>query len=415
MLVFGCGDAAMPAGGAGTGEVSQTGPQGSAGTMVEATGTTEVDDPGSTATSDGTQTGTGTDGVDPPLPPEVPNACDAPTVTLGPTLSAATDQWVDGLALAWTGSVGALVYAESTGKSTWDVKLQRLDGSGDTVSTPIALGDATLSEGRLGEVPRPVVSLTSSGATFVACHGGADGGGSIACSVVDEDGAVTPGIATAGRGPAVAAGPAGLGLVYLNGGDYLSQRLGADAAPVGEPHLVLSSTPELDITPRLAATAVDYVAYADVTFPRFDTMFEEREGEAASWLSSLPIVLAGTQDVTAAANGSLEGVLVRVVRPDDEDFSDAVRVDGLDGNTSAATVAITRGADSFAVLWSVDATVEYAAVDLDGASIAPASTVLAGLERSDTLAVTGVADGFLLAAAPGFRPAEINLAHLACP
>jgi hypothetical protein len=259
------------------------------------------------------------------------------------------------------------------------------------------------------------LSLTSIGPNLVACWTGAEAGDAIECAAVLDDGTVTAGLVAPGRNPAVATGAAGVGLVYWEGNAFVSRRLSEEGVALEEPHEVFT-TPgtELDVRPVLAASSVGYVSGADVLLPRFDVAFDEIEGAAILGWTSLPISLAGTDDVIGAAWGSLDGVQVRVLGPDDEDFAEPVRIDGLEGSTSAATTAITRGDGSFATLWSVDAPLMYAPIDMNGQPRAAPNAVAELSSRSDALGVTGVPQGFLAAAVTGGSQQELVVVYLAC-
>jgi hypothetical protein len=367
---------------------------------TETTGTTSVD-----TDADGS-TGEETDGDVDPRPPEVAGACDTPVATTTSTRDAAAERRFDGVTMAYSGATVALLYAESTGESTWTVWLQRLDPSGEALDERIDLGPTTLTTvDPIGfPPPRPWLSLTAIADTFVACWTGADGGSSIACTAVDDAGTVSEGLVTLGRNPGVATGPAGVGLVYTVDNEFVSRRLDPFAVALEQPHVVFSvSGTDLEVRPDVAGTSTGYVAGADILLPRFDEMFREREGDAASGWTSLPVSLAGSGDVVGAAWGSLDGVQARVLLPDAEEFGDPARIDGLEGNTSAATTVIARADDSFAILWSVDF------------GTAGPTELLEVVPRSDALALTATADGFLGAAVLGSGQEELSVLAIACP
>jgi hypothetical protein len=379
----------------------------------ETTGSTSTGpDPDAEASTD--TEGETDDGVD-PTPPPVSEACDAPTGGVVESFAADDAQRFDAIALSWNGTTTGLAYAESTGELTWTIWLQRLDGAGSVAGDRIALGTATLTEDPVGPLPRPWLSSTSIGPSVVTCWTGADAGDAIACAAVLEDGTLAAGVTAPGKNPAVATGPAGVGLVYSEGNAFVSRRLDHEGLAAEEPHEVFTvSGTELDVRPVLAASSVGYVSGADLLLPRFDAAFDELEGQAILGWTSLPVSIAGSDDVIGAAWGSLDGVQVRVLGADDEDFAQPVRVDGLDGSTSAATTAITRGDGSFATVWSVDASLMYAPIDPSGELRAAASRTVDLSTRSDALGVTGVAQGFVAAAVTGSSGQELVVAFLDC-
>jgi hypothetical protein len=400
---------------AATGEVGTTG--GDSDSTSASTGAVEETE----GTSEG---GTETDtDVDPPVvPPTVSEACDDPVASIVDTLAAADGQRFDGIALAYDGSATLLAYAESTSFLTWTVWRQLLDDRGMAIGSREQLGTVSFPEAGVQPQPRPWVTVASIGSDFVACWTsvgapqGIGGDPSITCAAVGDDGTIVPGMEAPGQHPAVALGPAGIGLVYVQGDAFVSRRLGPDAVALDAPHTVFTvGGGPVEIRPALAGSAAEYVAAADLLLPRFDASFAEIEGASVVGWTSLPVSVAGSSDVIAAAWGSLEGVRVRVRPLADEEFSGDVRIDGLDDGTSAATTHVTRAEGSFAVVWSVDASLMYAAIDLEGQPIGDAVEATALSWRSDALAATGVASGFTAAAATSVAQDELAIVSLTCP
>lgn len=392
---------------AGSGATTTSG--GPVGTTAPATGVG-----GGSGEGGGAGTG-GSGGGDLPGPADVATACAEPVVTEGARWSAPADGRLIVGSMAWTGTMGAVAYATSEDDYTWFVYVQRVDGAGEAIGDASAVGRQLFEEpGGAEPLPVPSVSMTAADGRFVVCWTGADDGGSFGCSSVDEAGLVTPGFFEPGARPAVALGPAGVGLVYLAGDELMGLRIGAHALPIAEPQVVLTSSDAFEgVILGLAASSVGYVGYADALLPRFDASFDDLDAAALGW-TTLPIALAGSEDVFGAVWGSLDGVKVRVMGPDEDEFGEDVRIDGAEGSTSAFTATITRGDASFATAWAAPPGVLYAGVDLDGQPVGAPIAVLESLPTITSVAATGVADGFLVASSIGGDPEEIAVVHLAC-
>ena len=100
---------------------------------------------------------------------------------------------------------------------------------------------------------------------------------------------------------------------------------------------------------------------------------------------------------------------------DADEFGEPVRIDGLEGNTSAATTVIARADESFAALWSVDLQIRYVALDLAGQPTAEPLDVLEALPVANSLALAATDDGFLGAAVMGSAQQELIVLRLDCP
>lgn len=421
LVALGCGDD-----GATTSESSSAGPGSGGGAVTAGSSavTTTGGPVGTTAPATGVGGGSGvgggagtggSGGEDLPGPAAVATACAEPVVTVGARWSAPADGRLIVGSMAWTGTVGAVAYAASVNDYAWDVFVQLVDGAGDAIGDPIVLGREEFEEpGGAEPLPVPSVSMTAAGKRFVACWTGADGGGSFGCASIDEEGVASPGLLEPGGRPAVALGPAGVGLVYLAGDELLGLRLGADALPIGEPQVVLTSSDAFEgVILGLAASSVGYVGYADAVLPRFDASFDDLDAAALGW-TTLPIALAGSDDVFGAVWGSLDGVKARVMGPGEDEFGEDVRIDGAEGSTSAFTATITRGDASFATAWAAPPGVLYAGVDLDGQPRGEPIVVLESIPTISAVAATGVTDGFLVGASIVDDPEEIVVVHLAC-
>ncbi len=356
--------------------------------------------------------GAGGGAIEPP--PTVSAACAAPTAAQSATWNAANGETFDELSLAFTGTDVALLYAESTGTLTWNVKLQRLDPQGALRNAPILLGDAVLQQNGIGELPRPTLTLAARGSALVACWSGANGGDSVTCVRIASDDSVAAGYTAPGVHPGVALGPAGVGLVFIDQNEVRAQLLDADANATGSSQVTATAgISPFPATPVVAATADAYIADAEIFLLRFDASFIERDGESAFGWTSLPLSLAGSGQVFGAAWGALDGVRIRTLTPTDDAFGPDTRIDGGTGGTSAFTTALTRGDASFAVVWSEAATLRYAALDLS-AQLVDAAQALPIPASSRSLAVTGVTDGFIAAAVTNSWQ-DIVVARLVCP
>jgi hypothetical protein len=316
--------------------------------------------------------------------------------------------------LAWSGSEAALAYAESTATDAWDVKLQRLSGAGAAEGNPIPLGS---SVGMFA----PTISIAASISGYVACWDRAGAAGDLACVALPVGGtSATKGLVTPGVSPAVAYGPAGFGLVFGvgSGNELRSQHLDGSGLALGMAHTVAKSSGAELAAPVLASTKDGYaaleVSWAGILW-RFDSSFEEEEGNTLLGWVERPTRIAGGEAHVGAVWPAQQGVMFRVV--DAANVGTApVKIDAVGAASVYSHTDVARGKGSFAAVWSAfEGSMGYRAVGLDGAPLGDARDVLSLGWDDNPVTIVGVADGFLVASATGFSYDLIKVAHLGCP
>ena len=114
----------------------------------------------------------------------------------------------------------------------------------------------------------------------------------------------------------------------------------------------------------------------------------------------------------AAAWGNVDGVVFRAIEDADQELEEPTVV----SPEGSGQVAITRGEESFAIVWSTGNTeVMYGAASTSADVIGAAGPIV-DLGGGDTpVSVSGVPTGFLAAGATSFERDGIWVAHLACP
>lgn len=399
LLVPGCGDDTATGGSGASGGNGANGGEGAG-----PAGGSGADGGGDSGGSGG--------GFDVELP--VAEACAAPTTHAGSSWTSAAGERFSSPRLAFNAAGAAIAYAESTGESSWELKLQQLNSTGQKSGSAVSLGSTTM--------PRPpnlTIAETTSG--FVICWDVAgDNGGELACAAVDSGGSeVTAGFTHAGSRPSLALGPAGVGLLYGSGNGLYSQLLNKDGAAVGADHEVATSTGASPADPVAAGMSGGYAAVAaDWTgiLWRFDEGFEELEGRTNIGWAKQPTSMAGTGTTVGAAwPDGAGGVVFKRVDAEDHVVGPS-RVDDEAASSIYQYTAVARGAGgTFAVAWSAfEGYVGYRAIGADGLPRGEPIEALPSNWDDNPVTLVGVTDGFLLASAinPGYD--EIVVVHLAC-
>lgn len=400
VLASACGDDSSAGGSGGSGGSGGEG----AGSAGGPAGGNNPDGGGDTGGSGG--------GVEVELP--VAEACDAPTVHTGSSWAPAAGERFSSPRLAYNATGAAVAYVESTGDSSWEVKLQQLTANGQKSGSPVSLGNTTM--------PRPPnVTIAETPSGFVTCWDVVgNSGGEFACAAVDSGGtSATAGFTRAGSRPSVALGPAGVGLVYGSGNGLYSQLLDKDGAAVGGDHEVATSTGASPADPVAAGMSGGYAAVApDWTgiLWRFSAGFEELEGQTDIGWAKKPTSMAGTgTSVGAAWPDAANGVVFKRVDAENNVVG-PTRVDDEAASSIYQYTAVARGAGgTFAVAWSAfEGYVGYRAIGADGLPRGEPVEALPSNWDDNPVTIVGVTDGFLLASAinPGYD--EIVVVHLAC-
>jgi hypothetical protein len=319
---------------------------------------------------------------------------------------AAPGQRFSSIRLAARGDKVALVYAESTGPSTWQVKLQHLDLAGEVDGSPVnvATVDAPIA---------PVISVATDGLRYILCFEVSPS--MFGCSAVEMD-AVAPAGIGAGESPSVAFGSAGFGQIYSNGSNLVSQALDLTGSPVGAPHVVLMGGGPFN--PKLTATSIGYASLeTDVIgiLHRFDASFVEEEGNTVLGWPDSPFDIAGSGPAVGAI--WIDSGAPTFRRVDGSNNPSApVEVNAVGASSIYSHVAITGGDDSYAVVWSAfEGYLGYRA--MDGAGVPQGEVVEAvSLGWNDNpVAIAGVLNGFIVAAAAEIATDTMKIVHLGCP
>lgn len=340
--------------------------------------------------------------------PVVP-ACASPTITPGATWMAAPGQRFSTIRLAARGDKVGIAYAESTGPSTWQVKLQRLDLAGQVDGPPVSV--STIDVPVISFVP--VVSVATDGLRFLLCFDSAPS--EFGCSIVDSDVGASAGVGP-GESPSVAFGPAGFGQIYGNGSNLVSQALDVSGTPVGDPHVVLMGGGPYN--PKLTATSIGYASLETATIGilhRFDASFAEEEGNTVIGWPDSPFDIAGSGPAVGTIWLATGAPMFRRV-DGSNDPSDPVQVNPVGASSVYSHVAITGGDDSYAAVWSAfEGYLAYRAID--GAGVPQGEMVEAvPLDWNDNpVAIAGVSNGFMVAGAAGITNDTMKIAHLGCP
>lgn len=392
LLLAGCGDDSSSGGSGGSGGATGgSGGEGAAG---------------------GGNTGGSGGGAQVELP--VSEACEAPTVHAGSSWTPAAGQRFASPQLAAQATGAALAYAESIGEDSWELKLQALTPSGQKSGAPMVLGTSSAALA-------PNVTIAAAASGFVVCWDSTVAATTeLACSAVAAGASeATAGLTREGSHPALAFGPAGVGLLYGAGNALYSQLLDEGAAAVGAEQEVAHSSGRTSADPVAAGMSSGYVAVAaDWTgiLWRFDPTFTELEGETQAGWAKRPTSLAGTGTLVGAAwPDPANGVTFKRV-----DANDGVvgptRVDDEAASSIYRFTAVARGgSETFAVVWSAfEGHVGYRAIGADGSARGQPIEVLMTHWDDNPVSIVGVSDGFLVASAinPGYD--ELVVVHLAC-
>lgn len=367
---------------------------------------------GSTGTMSSSSSGTGGMGGAPVYtPPAVKAACAAPTIGAPKELGDPMDRY-GSPALDWHGGEAVLAYALRDGMDTWGVHLRAL-GADATIGADVQLSNQAKS----GSFTPPTVTVATGPTESIVCHDQTNTGPKIRCFVV-KAGAAALGLEVAGAQPSLAFGAAGYGLVYVDGDTMFSQRLKGDGTADGPPHEVASSTSMDGAAPILTATSDGYAALSSAwgLMWRFNAQFGEIEGMAVAGWKDKPTRIAGSGAFVGAVHGDTDGVKFRRVSPENV-LGAASKIDAPGASPIYQYTAIARGdAQTFAAVWSgFEGNVGYRAIDATGGAIGAATDVLSTAWDDNAVAITPVADGFIVAATANPSFDTLRVVHLACP
>lgn len=348
--------------------------------------------------------GMGEGGVGGYTPPPVPAACDSPmTKQMGFIAPAAGEHFVSP-AIAWSGSEGAVTFAETTGMSGFDVKVQHLLESGVTKGSYYPIGHSI-------SPMAPVVTIASDGKGFVVCFEGLGAPDKIGCTGITEAVALV-GLSETGSHPSLAFGPGGYSLAFVNGTSIQTQRVGADGKAAGS-----SKEVAMGKNPHLASTPTGYIlAYDGTSVQRLDGHLAATGAKADIATGNATVIGLSTSGEEAGVVWA-DGMQVSFVVVDASGKAGAkVKVDMMGAMPVYSQVATAGAKNSFASVWSAfEGYAGYRGVDGMGKPIGSVTQALSLGWDDNAVAVTGVGDGFLLAAAAGMASDQLKIAHLACP
>jgi hypothetical protein len=303
-----------------------------------------------------------------------------------------------------------VVYPESTGGSSWRIRLQRLTQAGLTNGAPVDLGTST------SQAPR--VAVAADGAGYMACW---ENGTMVTCvSLAEASTQGTGGFSDTGAVPALTYGAGGWFLAYqaaANGGARTVPLDGAGRPQSTASSLATGTAP----LPQVAATTSGYALAVAVpqqylSLFRFgaDGSTHGSEVTVESGWSSLEVGIGASGDNVALVWAGATGAYAVVV--DASGHKSAKATLSSAGNGGYGRVSATGGAGSFAASWSsAGGSIFYRALDASGVAQGTPRSAIDVVWDDNPHSIAAVGDGFLVASTEHGSFDAIGIAHLGCP